>query len=410
MEAHQDVVIRLHQQALIAEFGIAALRSQDLQVLFDMAAQLAARGLGSDFTKVLEYLPEENSFLVRAGVGWRPGVVGHARIGSEMESAAGYAFRTGRPVTSNVLSEESRFQIPRLLVEHGVRRAANVVIRGESTPYGVLEADSRDGEPFTPDDTNFLQALANTLGVAIDRERARQERNRLAALAEARAREAEEALRARDELLRQKDLLMREIDHRVKNSLTVTRSLLAMQARITPDPSSRALLEEAAQRVSTIARVHDRLYRSSRIGHVDLADYLQGLCEDLHYASGLADAGRPLHVAVEVAEYSADDAVAIGLIVTELLTNTAKYGAGAVDLQCRRQPDGGLRLSVQDAGGGLPPDFVPAEATGLGMVLIHGLSQKLSGTLRWHAPGDDRGLLVTLDLPPPSPAAHDEPC
>ncbi|HWL81704.1 MAG TPA: histidine kinase dimerization/phosphoacceptor domain -containing protein [Roseomonas sp.] len=401
MEANQDVAVRLHQQALIAEFGLAALRSQDLQALLDMAAPLAARGLGSDFIKVLVYLPDQNQFLVRAGFGWRPGVVGHARIEGEMESPAGYAFRTGRPVITNALTTESRFRTPRLLAEHGVQRAANVIIRGESTPYGVLEADSRDGAPFTPDDTNFLQALANTLGVAMDRERDRQERSRLVALAEARAREAEEALRARDELLREKDLLMREIDHRVKNSLTVTRSLLAMQSRITPDPSSRALLEEAAQRVSTIARVHDRLYRSSRIGQVDLADYLQGLCEDLHYASGLADAGRPLHVAVEVAEYPADDAVAIGLIVTELLTNAAKYGAGAVDLQCRRQPDGGLLLTVRDAGGGLPRDFVPAEATGLGMVLIHGLSQKLGGTLRWSAPEGAPGLLVTLDLPAP---------
>ncbi|MDJ0388176.1 histidine kinase dimerization/phosphoacceptor domain -containing protein [Roseomonas sp. E05] len=407
MEANKDVDIRLRQQALIAEFGLAALRSQDLQSLLDMAARLTACGLGSDFAKVLEHLPGENTFLVRAGVGWHPGVVGHARIGGEMESPAGYAFRTGRPVIANALASERRFQMTPLLAEHGVRRAVNVIIRGESTPYGVLEADKRDGTAFTPDDVNFLQAFANTLGAAMDREHTRQEMSRLAALAEARAQEAEEALRARDELLRQKDLLMREIDHRVKNSLTVTRSLLAMQSRLTQDSSSRALLEEAAQRVSTIARVHDRLYRSSRIGQVDLADYLQGLCEELHYSSGLTDAGRPLHVAVEVAEYSADDAVSIGLIVTELLTNAAKYGAGPVDLQCRRLPGGGLRLTVCDAGHGLPPDFAPAEATGLGMVLIHGLSQKLSGTLRWSTPESGIGLLVTLELPPP-PAERGE--
>ncbi|HWX49397.1 MAG TPA: histidine kinase dimerization/phosphoacceptor domain -containing protein [Roseomonas sp.] len=404
MDVTQQLALRLHQQAVIAEFGLAALRRETLQSLFDMAARLAARGLGSDFIKVLEYLPGENSFLVRAGVGWQPGTVGHARVGAEMDSPAGYAFRTGKPVISNHLAAESRFRTPQLLAVHGVRRAVNVIICGETGAFGVLEADSRDRTDFTTDDINFLQALANTLGVALDREQSQEEVQRLAALAEDRAREAEEALRARDELLREKDLLMREIDHRVKNSLTVTRSLLAMQARVTPDAASRALLEEAAQRVSTIARVHDRLYRSSRIGRVDLADYLQGLCEELHSASGLVDAGRPLHVAVETAERTADDAVSVGLIVTELLTNAAKYGSGAVDVQLRRQPDGGLRLTVRDEGAGLPAGFTPAESRGLGMLLINGLSQKLSGTLQWGSPEGRQGLLVTLDLPPPDVA------
>ena len=401
MDATQHLALRLHQQAAIAEFGRAALQREALQSLLDMATRLAARGLGSDFVKVLEYLPAENAFLVRAGVGWQPGTVGHARIGGDLDSPAGYAFHTGKPVISNHLDAESRFRTPRLLAVHGVRRAVNVVIRGEGGAFGVLEADSRDGADFTPDDVTFLQALANTLGIALDREQSQREMQRLAALAEERAREAEEALRARDELLREKDLLMREIDHRVKNSLTVTRSLLAMQARITPDAPSRTLLEEAAQRVSTIARVHDRLYRSSRIGRVDLADYLQGLCEELHYASGLVDAGRPLHVAVETAECAADDAVSVGLIVTELLSNAAKYGRGAVDVQLRRQPDDSLRLSVRDTAGCLPAGFVPAESSSLGMMLIHGLSQKLSGTLHWNVPEDGQGLIVTLDLPPP---------
>lgn len=91
----------------------------------------------------------------------------------------------------------------------------------------------------------------------------------------ARRRETEERLH----------ILMSEIDHRVKNSLAVTRSLLEMQARASDDAFVREQLEEAAARVSTIALVHDRLYGHEATGLVNLADYMQRLCDDLAQSS-----------------------------------------------------------------------------------------------------------------------------
>ena len=164
---------RLAQQALIAEFGRFALRTDTLQAILDEACRIAADGLDVGFAKVLEPLQTENALLLRAGIGWRPGLVGHARIGADLESPAGYAFKTGEPVISNHLSEEKRFRTPKLMADHGVKRAINVIIQGEQEPFGVLEADSRDPGAFTPHDIHFLQALANTLGVAIDKEAAR---------------------------------------------------------------------------------------------------------------------------------------------------------------------------------------------------------------------------------------------
>ncbi len=164
---------RLAQQALIAEFGRFALKNDTLQAILDEACRIAADGLEVGFAKVLEPLPKENALLLRAGIGWRPGLVGHARIGADLESPAGYAFKTGEPVISNHLSEEKRFRTPKLMADHGVKRAVNVIIQGEGAPFGVLEADSRDPGAFNPHDIHFLQALANTLGVAIDKEAAR---------------------------------------------------------------------------------------------------------------------------------------------------------------------------------------------------------------------------------------------
>lgn len=174
-----DAERHIAQQALVAEFGRFALRAHVLDPVLTEACRVAAEGLGTTLAKVLERLPAENALLLRAGIGWKPGLVGHARVGADLESPAGFAFKTGEPVISNHLSDEKRFRTPKLMADHGVKRAVNVIIQGDGDPYGVLEADSRDPGAFSPNDVNFLQALANTLGVAIDRQDSRAEVERL---------------------------------------------------------------------------------------------------------------------------------------------------------------------------------------------------------------------------------------
>ena len=88
-------------------------------------------------------MPEDNRFLVCAGVGWEPGIVGSAIVGADMASPAGYALQTGKPVISNQLENEERFRTPELLRRHGIRRAMNVILQGDGKPFGVLEVDSR---------------------------------------------------------------------------------------------------------------------------------------------------------------------------------------------------------------------------------------------------------------------------
>jgi GAF domain-containing protein len=150
---------RLRQQALLAELGRRALSEMRLDALLEEAARLTALGMGTEFCKVMEYLPAENRLLVRAGVGWEPGVVGVATVGADLESPAGYALRTGKSVVSNNLTTEERFRTPELLRSHGIQRAVNVILVGEGKPFGVLEADSRGDGTFNEHDIDFLQAL-----------------------------------------------------------------------------------------------------------------------------------------------------------------------------------------------------------------------------------------------------------
>ena len=104
---------RIRQQEILAELGVGALQGAGLEQLLADTARLTAEGLRTEFCKVLEYIPAENRFLVRAGVGWEPGVIGVATIGADLASPAGFALKTGRPVISNHLESEQRFQNPR---------------------------------------------------------------------------------------------------------------------------------------------------------------------------------------------------------------------------------------------------------------------------------------------------------
>jgi len=188
---------------------------------------------------VLEYIPAENRFLVRAGVGWESGIVGVASIGADLASPAGFALKTGRPVISNHLEIEERFRTPEILVRHGIHRAMNVILQGEGRPFGVLEVDSRSEDEFVEHDLAFLQGAANILGMAIERQR--QERNLKAAL-------------------ERHQFLIKEMNHRVKNSLALVASMLRLQAREDCDPTFAERLEDARLRVGAIARVHEQLY------------------------------------------------------------------------------------------------------------------------------------------------------
>jgi GAF domain-containing protein len=98
--------LRIRQQELLAELGVLALQGTSFSELLDHTARKTAEGLGAQYCKVLEYIPSENRLPVRAGVGWDQGVVGHATVGADLASPAGYALHTGKPVISNHLENE----------------------------------------------------------------------------------------------------------------------------------------------------------------------------------------------------------------------------------------------------------------------------------------------------------------
>jgi hypothetical protein len=225
--------LRVRQQEILVDLGVMALQNPSFAELLDRTAERVAEGLQADYSKVMEYRPEEGRLVVRAGFGWEPGVVGTASVGADLASPAGFALRTGKPVISNHLDNEERFRTPELLVQRGIRRAMNVILQGDGRPFGVLEVDSRSEGEFIEHDFAFLQGAANILGMAIERRRH-----------EASLRKAIERQR----------LLLKELNHRVMNSLSLVASMLSLEARACAEEGVQRRLKEAASRVHTIAR------------------------------------------------------------------------------------------------------------------------------------------------------------
>ena len=168
-----ELAYRLRQQSLLGEFGRTALLTRDFKQILQRATELCSQGLQTRYAKVLEFMPEQNRLLVRAGVGWAPGTIDHVTLGADIESPAGFAYQTGKAVISNHLEHEDRFRTPQLLAEHNIKRAINVLIRrggeGESW-FGVLEVDTPDPGRFDDGDAEFLAGFASLLGIAIERQ------------------------------------------------------------------------------------------------------------------------------------------------------------------------------------------------------------------------------------------------
>jgi two-component sensor histidine kinase len=370
--------VRIRQQQILAELGVLALQARPFLELLNETARLTADGMEAEFCKILEYLPGQNRLLVRAGVGWHEGIVGVATVGADLESPSGFALRTGKPVISNHLENEQRFRTPELLVEHGIRRAVNVILQGDGSPYGVLEVDSRSDGEFSKHDIAFLQGAANILGMAIERQR------------------YELQLKA---ALDRQQILLKETSHRVKNSLQIVSAMLRLQANTVGDDDLRAHLTEASSRVSAIGRAYERLSYDPDVENINVGPYLKEVCTD---ASGSSICKLDFD-AVQDIQLDADRAISLALLVNELVTNAIKHGlAGRSDghiwVRLARNDANTAVISVRDDGVGLPADFDLGKSSGLGMRIVAGLSKQLQAAISHRPNVDGAEFVLTLPL------------
>ena len=182
--AEEKLLNHAHQQTVIAALGQFALVTPDLAPLLDHAVIFVGQILEAEYGLVLEQLPDGVNLMLRSGVGWKDGYVGHAVVNAERGAQAGYNFLRAEPVIVSDLRRETRFQWPLFLHEHGVISGVSVVIPGHHRPFGVLGFYTSQPRAFTEDAVHFLQAVANVLAVAVERKRTEPEIQKLAAFAQ----------------------------------------------------------------------------------------------------------------------------------------------------------------------------------------------------------------------------------
>jgi two-component sensor histidine kinase len=351
----------LDQQRVLAAFGAVALGAEDLGALLTEACRLVGQALETDLAKVVEFIPDSETMLVRAGVGWNPGVVNETVISAGEDSAEGLTLKDGAVISADRQREE-RFAYHDFLKEHGVQAFVNVLIPSGKgrPPFGVFQVDSRSPREFHQSDIDFLRTYANLLGAAINR------------------------LRIVDELraaLRDKELLVNELNHRVKNTLATVQSITFQTLRNASSPEEARRAIEG--RLRALALAHDVLTRENWEA-ANLSEIVAQAVEPYR-----SRGEHRIHVRGSPARLPPRMGLSLAMALQELATNAVKYGAlsnpaGEVNVHwelSREEDTYHLIMRWEESGG--PPVLGDRPPRGFGTRLIERtVRQELNGDVR----------------------------
>ena len=345
---------RTRRQSAVAELGRAALREGPVSTILELACRSVADALGTEIVSVLELLPGQETLLLRAGIGWPPGVVGATRV-ARSGSAAGLTADSTGPVVVQDLATENRFTPHPVMTAAGIVSAALVAIHGKDELYGVLSASSREARAFTPEDLTFLSALASTLGEVIQRKRAEDDLRRT-------LRQLRELNEERQRLLARLVVAQEEERQRLAGDIHDDPIQVMAAAAVRLDMVERAVLGTSEQQ--TVDRAAETVQQAiGRLRHlvfelrppaldreglvVAIRQYLDRMVED----SGLQ---AVLHADLDT-EPARETRTALYRIVQEALTNVRKHAdARTIDVTVERQ-EGGVLARVRDDGVGFAP-------------------------------------------------------
>jgi two-component sensor histidine kinase/CheY-like chemotaxis protein len=234
---------------------------------------------------------------------------------------------------------------------------------------------------------HFRELLLEAIATALEKERLRR----------AKERAEEEVREARDRA----ELMLREVNHRVANSLALVAAFTRMQANSVEDRSARDALQEIQGRIAAIAGIHRRLYTSNDIRFVEIKEYLTSLVEELHTTMQAAGRVHAIYLDAASIRLTTDKAVSLGVIVTELVTNSYKYAypegtPGDIRIKIAKNGADSVLLTVEDDGVGLNASSGP-RGTGIGTKVIQAMAASLQSAVttdRAH-----NGTRVTLAFP-----------
>jgi two-component system, sensor histidine kinase PdtaS len=352
----------VRERLVITEMSAAALLQPSLDSVLMEACRYAADGCRARFAKALEHRPEEGTFVVRAGRGWNPDVIGRARANDTADNPAGEAFRTRKPVTVWDVRIREDYRLPPIYLDHGIVSLANVPIIGSAGFYGVLEVGHPAERHFDVLDTMLLISIAGIVAESVERMK------------------RESALRA---AYAASALLLREHYHRVRNNFQTILGLVQLHARDAPTADSRKRIEEIGRRVFSLSSLYDHLLGTQASDRIELNGYLMALCERLHEFYRLDE--RPIQLRCATPASSAsldvDTGTTVGIVVNELVANALEHafpnGGGQIEMVAQTTEAGDTAISVEDDGRG----FQGAPPGGIGLAVARRLMSWIGGSL-----------------------------
>jgi PAS domain S-box-containing protein len=419
--AEEGLARHARQQATVALLGQRALAGVERDALMEEAVALLAGNLEAEFAQVLELRPDR-AFLLKAGLGWRDGLVGRAAVEADAGSLAGYTLLSRAPVLSEDLDAETRFRAPALLREHGVTGTATVLIHGRERPFGVLGVGTRGRRTFTDNDIHFLQAVANLIASAVERDRA--------------AGHLKEAKEAAEAASRAKDDFLAVLSHELRTPLTPVLAIVtALQGRHEVPEELRPTMELIRRSVELEARLIDDLLDVTRIARGKMP--LSREVVDAHALDPRSDRDLPqrdlrqqlrlgLRLEAPRSHVHADPA-RLQQVLWNLIKNAVKFtpAGGAVTISTRNEGEPGrLVIEVNDTGIGIEPEAQPKifnafeqgdqgttrqfGGLGLGLAISRALVRAHDGSLTVRSPGRGQGATFRVELatvPAPIPRA-----
>lgn len=199
------------------------------------------------------------------------------------------------------------------------------------------------------------------------------------------------------------EAMLREVNHRVGNSLQLVSSFIALQGRSIADIQAKAAFQATQARIEAVSQVHRRLYTSENMSRVGLREYLASLSQEL--AQSLCAGERPCSITVEAEalETTTDRAVAVGVLVAELVTNAVKYAyapeeGGEIRIRLKSEGDGCARLTVEDDGVGVKEGDQAPKGTGLGKTIIAAMARDLKTEVAYVYGPAGLGATLVFDL------------
>jgi two-component sensor histidine kinase len=195
--------------------------------------------------------------------------------------------------------------------------------------------------------------------------------------------QVEEQLKA---ALGEKDVLLKEVCHRTKNNMASICSILKLKSALIEDEQSLTILQDIENRISSMALVQEKLYRSEDITNIDLREYVKDLAYEVLKNYQAIPPKVSLKFDVEPVTVSTNTAIPCALILSELLSNAMKYAfpgdkRGEITITLHTTGEGEIELGVSDNGVGMSNDFDFRNSDSLGLKLVTTLAE---GQLRGH--------------------------